>query len=281
MEGTVHEHNDISHHKMTHPPKQKPDLKAGPFTGRKSSLPARTSNRSASPLARQRQGMDKGAPTNSSFPTISPLRSRSKSTDIFPPPISPPSLSNCGDDPLTHLISPGDISLEDASCELFRCSLENTHLIDVVSLDPAVDPSSLCPYCDECLPETPTLHLVTLLATARSKSYTNPRPTNPMGLKAPLQTYISICQRHHFESTKLPQAIKRGWPVVIDFGKVKGRVENMKDRLEGIVLDDNERGLRHQSGYWKDMMKEVKKNGSRAAVGVAGQFSSFENSQAG
>lgn len=160
-----------------------------------------------------------------------------------------------------------------------------------------MDPSTLCPYCDEPLPDTPTPHLVKLLASARAKSYKDSRPSNPKGLKAPLSTFISVCQRHRFESVKLPEAKKRGWPQSINFDKLKGRVEDMRERLEAIILDgkgnvsamseDEEdddwqaRGPRGQSAFWMDLMKEVKKKGSRAVVGVAGQFASFEKTQPG
>lgn len=74
------------------PPKQNTGLKAGPFTGRKNSLPARTLNRSLSPPSQQ------GVQPSSSFPTISPLRSDPKTTDIFTE-VSP----------LTVLVLEGDI----------------------------------------------------------------------------------------------------------------------------------------------------------------------------
>lgn len=171
-----------------------------------------------------------------------------------------------------------------------------TNIIGVEFLNPSVNPLALCPYCDELLPDTPTPHLRTLLASARTKSYKDPRSTNPKGLKALLSTFISVCQRHDFESVKLPEAKKRGWPLVINFDKIQARVENMKHRLEAIMLDGNEdgtpmnldedhswtsKGPRGQSIFWRDTMKEVKRKGSRVVVGVAGQYASFENAQPG
>lgn len=164
-----------------------------------------------------------------------------------------------------------------------------------VFLDPSIDPSTLCPYCDDPLPATPTPHLLALLASTRAKSYKDPRPTNPTGLKAPLSTFITVCQRHRFESVRLPEAERRGWPQVIRFEDVRGRVEAMRERLEAIILDGAEsggvseeeesegrvRGPRGMSVFWVEMMKEVKKKGSRAVVGVSGQFASFEKTQPG
>jgi len=163
-----------------------------------------------------------------------------------------------------------------------------------VFLDPSIDPSTLCPYCDEPLPSTPTPFLLSLLASTLKRSYVDPRPTNPKGLKAPLATFIAVCQRHRFESVKLPEAMKKEWPTKIQFENVRGRVEKMKGRLESIILDgdasgwrsgaDDERkakGPRRESIFWREIMEEVKKKGSRAVVGVSGQFESFEKSQPG
>jgi hypothetical protein len=106
-----------------------------------------------------------------------------------------------------------------------------------------------------------------------------------------------VCQRHRFESVKLPEAERKKWPLVIKFEEVKGRVEKMKDSLEAIILDkdesgwdsdsdeegmgEEEKGPRGKSVFWKEIVKEVKKKGSRAVVGVSGQFASFEKTQPG
>ncbi|KIM88166.1 hypothetical protein PILCRDRAFT_814082 [Piloderma croceum F 1598] len=169
---------------------------------------------------------------------------------------------------------------------------------DSLFLDPSIDPSTLCPYCDEPLPQTPTPHLVGLLESTLKKSYPDPRPTNPQGRKAPLAAFIAVCQRHRFESVKLPEAERKKWPLVIKFEEVRRRVERMKDSLEAIILDkdengwdsdsdedgtdeEKEKGPRGKSVFWKEIVKEVKKKGSRAVVGVSGQFASFEKTQPG
>ncbi|KIJ65185.1 hypothetical protein HYDPIDRAFT_27905 [Hydnomerulius pinastri MD-312] len=154
------------------------------------------------------------------------------------------------------------------------------------------DPSTLCPYCDEELPLHPTPFLQILLETARKKSYADARPRNCRGLKAPLATYISVCQRHRFESHQLPIAIERGWPTYINFEKVPDRVKGMKKDLQAIIMDTGDRdeddtsddelkGPRDRSVFWREVKKEVKKQGSRTVVGVKGQFASFEKTQPG
>ncbi|KAG0703949.1 RTC4-like domain-containing protein [Suillus ampliporus] len=171
---------------------------------------------------------------------------------------------------------------------------EEDHLDeDSFEIDRVVDPSTVCPYCDESLPRNPTPLLKNLLATAKRKSYSDPRPRNPRGLKAPLGIYISACQRHRFETHSLPEAMEKGWPQTIDFKKVPKRIERMKGALEAIIIDadnrsDNEdsvdddaRGPRARSVFWRELKKEIKKRGSRTVTGVKGQFASFEKTQPG
>ncbi|KAG2144598.1 RTC4-like domain-containing protein [Suillus clintonianus] len=171
---------------------------------------------------------------------------------------------------------------------------EEEHLDeDSFEIDTVVDPSTVCPYCDEPLPRNPTPQLKNLLAIAKRKSYADPRPRNSRGLKAPLGIYISACQRHHFEMHSLPEAMEKGWPQSIDFKKVPKRVEGMKSALEVIItnadsLSDNEdsvennaRGSRARSDFWEEIKKQIKKQGSRAVTGVKGQFASFEKTQPG
>lgn len=87
--------------------------------------------------------------------------------------------------------------------------------------------------------------------------------------------------------------------MVIPFEEVRGRVEKLKGRLQAIILDrdegawvsdsdmewtvgrQKEKGPRGKSVFWKEIVKEVKKKGSRVVVGVSGQFASFEKTQPG
>lgn len=164
---------------------------------------------------------------------------------------------------------------------------------DSFEIDQAVDPSTLCPYCDVPLPLNPMSQLKNLLAIAKQQSHADPRPRNPFGLKAPLGIYISACQRHHFETHSLPEALEKGWPQYIDFNEVPKRVESMKSVLEDIIADadncsDNESsvcddtgGPRARSIFWRELQNEIKNQGSRTATSMKGQFSTFEKTQPG
>ncbi|KAG7444480.1 uncharacterized protein BT62DRAFT_900378, partial [Guyanagaster necrorhizus] len=147
-----------------------------------------------------------------------------------------------------------------------------------VFLDPSIDPRMLCPYCDTRLPDRPTPLLRRLLANIAKKSRPSPRPTNPLGRKAPLEVFIALCQRHRFESVTLPEAERNGWPKEIAWAKLEGRVQKMKRELRALISDRN---ARSNSIFWTEIMKEVKAKGSRAVAGVRNQFATFEKTQPG
>jgi len=83
------------------------------------------------------------------------------------------------------------------------------------------------------LPSSPSQLLINILAATRKKSTGDPRPSNPLGLKAPLAIFFIVaCQRHKFESQLLPEAEKKGWPKSIQWTKLGARVERTKDELQ-------------------------------------------------
>lgn len=124
--------------------------------------------------------------------------------------------------------------------------------------------------------------------------------------------FVSVCQRHQFESVQVPLARKRGWPTQIDWEGLRGRVCAMKEVLGAIMRDvdeafvpGREKGAgadekagrdeedavddlellktrpRMGSAFWKEVVKGVKNKGSRQASGVRGQMTSFSKTQPG
>lgn len=148
-----------------------------------------------------------------------------------------------------------------------------------VFIGESADPSSLCPFCDEKLPPNPSPFYCSLLEAACRKAYPDPRPTNPRGLRALMGIYVASCKRHRFETYQIPEAMAKGWPMNINFGKIRERVERLTGGLTKLVRDEG--NAREESIYWTTVMKEVRKLGSRAASGVKGQFESFEKTQPG
>ncbi|KAI9464532.1 RTC4-like domain-containing protein [Lactarius psammicola] len=155
---------------------------------------------------------------------------------------------------------------------------EGGNTIAVFICEPA-DPSMLCPFCDERLPPNPSPLYRSLLESAKRKAYPDPRPSNPRGLKASMGIYVASCKRHRFEAHQIPEAIAKGWPMDIDFGRVRDRVEQLRDGLGKLVKGEG--NARDENIYWTTVIKEVQKMGSRAASSVKGQFESFQRTQPG
>ena len=182
-----------------------------------------------------------------------------------------------------------------------------------VLFSPKVDPQSLCPYCDTPLPESPSSLLLDLLAATKKKARSDPRPSNPLGLKAPVAIFVTVCQRHRFESQILPEAERKRWPKKIEWSKVANRIMKMRSVLHAIIEDPGEtkagggvgwseededgweipfrnmksnkvrkqRGPRASSIFWNEVIQEIKANGLRVVAGVRGQFANFEKAQPG
>jgi hypothetical protein len=192
----------------------------------------------------------------------------------------------------------------DSSKNLLHLTQTTLSLFFLVCISPHVDPKTLCPYCDTPLPSSPSPLLQNILATTRKKSQRDPRPSNPLGLKAPLAAFIAICQRHRFESQILPEAEKKGWPKTIEWKKLGERIAKMKEMLQALIEDtgqhegeDNDdwevvfqtnknakiskKGAKARSLFWIEVMAEIKSKGLRAVSGVRGQFANFEKAQPG
>ncbi|KAG5636682.1 hypothetical protein H0H81_007212 [Sphagnurus paluster] len=173
-----------------------------------------------------------------------------------------------------------------------------------ITISPPADPSTLCPYCDAPLPPSPTPLLKSLLASAEKKSHREPRPENALGRGAPFTVFIAVCQRHRFENEVLPQAELKGWPKSIDWPALEQRVRRMEGLLRALVDDvpapgvidkdkdrdnmyidmideEQEDSPRARSVFWREVMAEVKRKGSRAMAAVQGQFASFQKTQPG
>ncbi|THH29525.1 hypothetical protein EUX98_g4671 [Antrodiella citrinella] len=184
---------------------------------------------------------------------------------------------------------------------------------DLHFFDPRIDPSTLCPWCDEPLPAAPSPFLTTLIAAVRRKSHRDPRPTNPQGLWTTPTVYAHVCARHAFEEEHIPMAECNGWPTCIQWSELADRIVALKSQLQAIIDDVDEDFLssdkqqeekadavgeppvdddyedeelqkvrpRKGSVFWRDVVKNVKEQGSKQASGVRGQFSNFDKTQPG
>ena len=120
------------------------------------------------------------------------------------------------------------------------------------------------------LPSDPSATLRSMLERLRKKSHSDPRPTNPLGRKAPLTSYVDLCQRHQFESTLLPEAHRKGWPTQIDFEALPARVKAQSKILRQYFTS------KESSSFWLEIKQEIEAKGARKALGIADQFNTFD-----
>ncbi|KAI0695339.1 RTC4-like domain-containing protein [Cerioporus squamosus] len=164
---------------------------------------------------------------------------------------------------------------------------------DDMFLDPSIDPKTLCPWCDERLPDEPTPHLRALISAAKRVSHPEDRLTNPLGLRAPPAAFVGVCQRHRFERDWIPRARQKRWPTRIAWDKLAERIIRLQATLQAIVDDVDEdfapgvargstsRRPRKENEFWQEVAKNVRQQGSRQAAGVRGQFQHFNKTQPG
>lgn len=174
------------------------------------------------------------------------------------------------------------------SCHSYK-QITDLQLVDVI--DPSVDPTTLCPYCDCVLPTSPSPTLLDMLQTAHLKSQADPRPSNPLARFAPMTVYVDLCHKHQFETRILPEAQAQGWPTQICWPDLQGRIEARESIFQALLDDYNQssptevgvspQGPRSQSIFWRELMHAIHKNGFNKVQGVQGQLSMFKGIQPG
>lgn len=152
-------------------------------------------------------------------------------------------------------------------CDILDPDLIQDDDCDVLDV---VDPEALCPWCDASMPTNPTKALLSLIRKAKHGSYKNPRPTNPLGLKAPFSLYLDVCARHEYETAELPKAAIRGWPKTIRFSHLPKRIEGMRQQLSVYVKNKSE------SVFWKELSQRIRKHGTLATLSLGQQFLTVE-----
>ncbi|KDR70608.1 hypothetical protein GALMADRAFT_1349818 [Galerina marginata CBS 339.88] len=130
------------------------------------------------------------------------------------------------------------------------------------------DPSHLCPFCDEKLPENPSETLTRLREFLETRTWPDPMPDNRLHRSAPsFETYIHFCTRHQFESKHLPLAKSAGWPMDVDFAKVFDQVCHEYPSLVSLLEIEN-----NKANEFLTAAKEHYEQGPSRLQGVFGQF---------
>ncbi|EJU03670.1 hypothetical protein DACRYDRAFT_77371 [Dacryopinax primogenitus] len=133
----------------------------------------------------------------------------------------------------------------------------------------------LCPFCDEPWPERPSKRLTELLKQVKPRAWKDPRYSNPDGLSAPLEIFVSLCTLHRSETSHIPEGIAQGWPTTLDFNRIPKRLEQRKDSLKAIISSPS------ASPFFQAAKNDIFEKGTRVAGSVFGQYETFERCQPG
>ncbi|KAK7038549.1 hypothetical protein R3P38DRAFT_2615724 [Favolaschia claudopus] len=109
---------------------------------------------------------------------------------------------------------------------------------------PPIDPTVLCPFCDQPLPANSSSKLLSMGKKLLASSWPDPLPNNQLHRKLPTVTLAAAyCARHRFEYAELQAALLQGWPADPDFQHLFQRVLDLATCLRGVIhkfLDSNE-----------------------------------------
>jgi hypothetical protein len=138
-----------------------------------------------------------------------------------------------------------------------------------------IDPSTLCPFCDETLPTEPSTKLLAMLDRLKRKATPDPRWGNSLGLKAKMETYVAFCALHQAESNEFPKGRKYGWPTTLNLESIAHRTRQCKAALEEIINDPS-------SGTFMDpLQKRAGEYGANAITGAKGSWAVFAGASTG
>ncbi|GAA5995860.1 hypothetical protein JCM5350_007962, partial [Sporobolomyces pararoseus] len=105
-----------------------------------------------------------------------------------------------------------------------------------------IDPSTLCPFCDQPLPEEPSERLSSLKRYLLARPHIESRHSfrNPKAKYLPIVEIASFCQLHKVEKTVIPEGRAKGYPVKIDWRALPQRIEdNVAALLSEIITGES------------------------------------------
>lgn len=143
-------------------------------------------------------------------------------------------------------------------------------------------------HCDGPLPTISSHGLLDLLSQVQKKSAKDPRPSNPLGLKAPLEVLSGYCHRHRFEQKILPKAKLKSLPQVIQWEKIEGRVSRIQPHLQALVEDpltglgdsidefNSQRGAKWRCIFWRETLEVIKGKAIMRSLAFVVSFSTLK-----
>ncbi|KAJ7506222.1 hypothetical protein B0H11DRAFT_1653124, partial [Mycena galericulata] len=117
---------------------------------------------------------------------------------------------------------------------------------------PDPDPATLCSFCDELLPPSPSPELLELRARLDNISTVDPIPGN-RGHRRPtsMTQVVDYCQKHRLERDILPLAIAGKWPFEPVFEDLFERVLTLGPALIGLCEEiENSSFFRASKAYY-------------------------------
>ncbi|KAJ7210574.1 hypothetical protein B0H12DRAFT_1225043 [Mycena haematopus] len=96
---------------------------------------------------------------------------------------------------------------------------------------------SLCSFCDQPLPDTPSAKLVSMRAELEAKSKPDPQPDNPGHREISMMDSIGYCELHRVERDIFPEAIARNWPFSPNFDTLFSRAMALRRSLAAICAE--------------------------------------------
>lgn len=148
-------------------------------------------------------------------------------------------------------------------------SPETTQVID--------NPDSLCPFCDEVLPQKPSAKLIELLAYLKSRPQVVRRleSKNPLALHLPFSETGTCCQLHRAEKMLIPKGIQNGWPSTISFARLPSRIHHHRRHLHRVCTREI------ASDFMEMALKDWATQGPTKAQSLLNELATFEVEQPG
>ncbi|GAA6028781.1 hypothetical protein JCM8097_007392 [Rhodosporidiobolus ruineniae] len=140
-----------------------------------------------------------------------------------------------------------------------------------------VDPDTLCPFCDDLMPPSPSPALLALKKFLITRPNAEEIPTfrNPKAVRLSAIETASFCKRHNAERVTIPEGKARGWPTEHDWDELARRIErDCVEHLRQLIFGKVD-------SAFVQLALEAHGEKGKNMRGVAAEFGSFDVEQPG